>query len=448
MSTASQPALAQVLLASARHIDQVLNGASLTDCLAQTASAVRAASQAHSFYCLRHLGLAQELRRLLVPRQPKDGVLDALILQSLLLTDVAIRFQANKEAFSDRPETPVYSVHTVVDQAVEAAQSQRALRPFKNLLNAVLRRFIRERTQLLAQALKKPVAQWNYPLWWIQRLKKAYPHDWQRILTVTNIPAPLTLRVNQRRCSVPRLLVLFEQAGISAWSPGDYTVILDQARPVQQLPAFDLGWWSVQDSSAQMAGCLLPIADGMRVLDACAAPGGKTAHLLERADVQMTALDVDAQRLQRVSENLQRLGLDGAHVQMKAAPAQFLDQWWDGQPFDAILADVPCTAAGIVRRHPDIRWLRRESDIQATAQLQQVILNALWSTLKPAGHLLYVTCSIFPEEGQQQLEWFLKQHSDAILLPESPLQVLPHRETREQPGGDGFFYALFQKSPT
>lgn len=447
MSTASQPALAQVLLASSHHIHDVLNGASLTDCLAQTPSSLRAAAQAHSFYSLRHLGLAQELRRLLVPRQPKDGVLDALIMQSLLLVDVAVRVQADRDAFAARPETPVYSVHTIVDQAVEAAQSQRALRPFKNLLNAVLRRFIRERTELLAQALKKPVAQWNHPLWWIQRLKKAYPQDWQRILQVANIPAPLTLRVNQRRCSVARLLALLEQAGMPAWSPGHDTVILEQARPVQQIPAFDLGWWSVQDSSAQIAGRLLPVADGMRVLDACAAPGGKAAHLLERADVNLLALDSDAQRLERVSENLQRLGLDGSHVQIKAAFAQDLDAWWDGTPFDAILADVPCTAAGIVRRHPDIRWLRRESDIHATAQLQQQILAALWSTLKPEGHLLYVTCSIFPEEGQKQLAHFLSQHADAALLPESPLQVLPSQETREQVGGDGFFYALLQKCP-
>lgn len=446
MSTASQPALAQVLLASARHIHEVLTGSSLTDCLARTPSAVRAAAQAHSFYTLRHLGLAQELRRLLVPRQPKDPVADALLMQALLLVDVAVRFQADREAFIDRPETPIYSVHTVVDQAVEAAQSQRQLRPFKNLLNAVLRRFIRERETLLEQALKAPVARWNHPTWWVQRLKKAYPSDWQRILETAAIPAPLTLRVNQRRCSVARLLALLEQAQISAWSPGHETVILEQARPVQHIPAFDLGWWSVQDSSAQIAGRLLPVTDGMRVLDACAAPGGKTAHLLERADIHLVALDVDAKRLERVSENIQRLGLDGDHVHLRAAPAQDLDTWWDGVPFDAILADVPCTAAGIVRRHPDIRWLRRESDIHATSALQQQILKALWGTLKPAGHLLYVTCSIFPEEGQQQLDQFLTEHADAVLLPESPLQVLPSLETRDHPGGDGFFYALLQKS--
>lgn len=439
------PKLSQVLLASARHIHEVLEGASLTDCLGRTPTALRAAAQAHSFYCLRNLGLAQELRRLLVPRQPQDPILDALMLQALLLVDAAVQFQSDKDVFADRPDIPVYSVHTVVDQAVEAAQSKHELRSFKPLLNAVLRRFIRERTALLARARKKPSAQWNHPNWWIKAVQKSYPHDWEHLLTVANIPAPLTLRVNQRRCTVARMLALLDQAGIKAWSPGHDTIVLAQARPVQHIPAFDLGWWSVQDASAQIAGRLLPVADGMRVLDACAAPGGKAAHLLERADLHLLALDSDALRLERVTENLQRLGLDNDQVQVKAAFAQRVDTWWDGEPFDAILADVPCTAAGIVRRHPDIRWLRRETDLANTASLQREILQALWTTLKPGGHLLYVTCSIFPVEGQAQIDRFLSQQADAQLLPQSPRQVLPALDTPEQAGGDGFYYALLQK---
>lgn len=433
------------MLASAEHIHDVLGGASLTTCLARTPVALRAAAQAHSFYSLRHLGLAQELRRLMVPRQPKDLLFDALMLHAILLVDAAVAFQTDKTVFDDRPDVPIYSVHTVVDQAVEAAQSQPALRPYKNVLNAVLRRFIRERTELLSRALKKPTAQWNHPMWWIKTLQKSYPHDWEHILTVANIPAPLTLRVNQRRCSVPRLLALLEQGEIEAWSPGHDTVVLAKARPVSQIPAFDLGWWSVQDASAQIAGRLLPLADGMRVLDACAAPGGKTAHLLERADIHLVALDSDAKRLERVSENLQRLGLDSDQVQIKAAAAQEVAAWWDGQLFDAILADVPCTASGIVRRHPDIRWLRRDQDVANTAALQAEILTALWSTLKPGGHLLYVTCSIFPAEGQAQIDRFMARHSEALLLPQSPRQVLPTLDTPQQAGGDGFYYALLQK---
>lgn len=444
-TSSKAPALADVMLASAEHIHDVLGGASLTTCLAHTPAALRAASQAHSFYSLRHLGLAQELRRLMVPRQPDDLLFDALMLHALLLVDVAVQFQADKNAFDDRPDTPIYSVHTVVDQAVEAAQSQPALRPYKNVLNAVLRRFIRERNTLLGRALKKPTARWNHPAWWIKALQKSYPHNWEQILTVANIPAPLVLRVNQQRCSVPRLLALLAQSEIEAWSPGHETVVLAQARPVQQIPAFDLGWWSVQDASAQMAGRLLPLADGMRVLDACAAPGGKAAHLLERADINLLALDSDAKRLMRVNENLQRLGLDSNQVQIKVAAAQNLTAWWDGQLFDAILADVPCTASGIVRRHPDIRWLRRAQDIEKTAALQAEILETLWSTLKPDGHLLYVTCSIFPAEGQAQIDRFIARHSEALLLPQSPRQILPALDTPEQAGGDGFYYALLQK---
>lgn len=433
------------MLACAHHLKEVMAGASLTDCLARTPSFSRAASQAHSFYCLRHLGLAQQLRKQLVPREPKDPLFTALMLQALLLVDVAVQVQADRHCFDNRPEIPVYSVHTVVDQAVEAAQTVRAMRPFKALLNAVLRRFIRERAELLTKAQTHPEALWNHPEWWINALKKSYPDRWQSVFEVTAIPAPLTLRVNQRRCTVARLLSLLEQAGIDAWSPGAQTVVLAKARPVHQIPAFDLGWWSVQDASAQRAADLLPIQDGMRVLDACAAPGGKTAHLLERADINLLALDSDAKRLERVVENVDRLGLNGPHVCIKAAFAQELDQWWDGHAFDAILADVPCTASGIVRRHPDIRWLRRPSDIQTTARLQRVILQALWSTLKPGGYLLYVTCSIFPQEGKQQIDAFLAKHADALLLPESPLQLLPQIDTPDQAGGDGFFYALLQK---
>ena len=372
----------------------------------------------------------------MVPKQPKDPLFNALLLQSILLVGAALGRDAS---------APLYTLHTVVDQAVEAAQSKPALRPSKGLLNAVLRRLGREYDALIAQAQQKPTARWNHPQWWINRLKKSYPHDWEEILTIANTPPPLSLRVNRRRCTVEQLLATFEAAGIAAWSPKPYAVVLAQPKPVQQLAGFAEGWWSVQDSTAQIAGELLPIASGMRVLDACAAPGGKTAHLLERADVQLLALEVDAERLSRVETGLQRLGLDSPQVQYQCAAAQDLASWWNGEPFDAILADVPCTASGIVRRHPDIRWLRRESDIAATAALQAAILEALWSTLKEGGHLLYVTCSLFPAEGQAQIDRFRARHPEAILLPQSPAQVLPAIDTPEQAGGDGFYYALLQK---
>lgn len=439
------PSLSDSLLASSRHIQGVLSGKSLTECLSFTPDTLRASSQAISFYALRRLGFARQLRQIMVPRKPQSAWLEALLLVSLVLVDSAAQAQDDPDAFIDRPDVPVYSVHTVVDQVVNAAGSQPELRAYKALLNGTLRRFLREREALLGAALVTQEAQWNHPQWWIRRLKKAYPKQYEEILAVSNEPGPLTLRVNVRRCSVQRLLALLDQAGVRAWSPGGAAVILEQAQPVTRLPGFDEGWWSVQDYSAQQAGYLLPIADGMRVLDACAAPGGKTAHLLEQADVSLLALDSDAQRLSRVGDTLGRLGLLSDNVGLKAADAAKPDSWWDGKPFDAILADVPCTASGIVRRHPDIRWLRRESDIEATAVLQQEITDALWRTLKPGGHLLYVTCSIFPQEGVVQADAFQYRNPDAKRLV-APGQILPKANRFGQDSGDGFFYALFRKA--
>src|SRR5690606_22890769 len=267
-------------------------------------------------------------------------------------------------------------------------------------------------------------------------------------------PGPMALRVNARRARGEQVLDAFQAAGIEAWSPQPQAIVLAEPRPVQALPGFEQGWWSVQDLSAQQAGRPPPVSDSMRVLDACAAPGGKTAHLLEQADLQLTALDSDPGRLGRVAQNLARLGLDHDGVELKCADAADLAAWWDGRPYDAILADVPCTASGVVRRHPDIRWLHREEDIAQTAALQRRIVDALWSTLKPGGHLLYATCSIFPEEGESQAQAFCVRHGDAVRLP-APGQILPlpaesgdaeaFDERHALAVGDGFFYALFAK---
>ena len=203
------------------------------------------------------------------------------------------------------------------------------------------------------------------PGWWVKQLRVAYPQHWQAILQAANLPAPLTLRVNRRRASREQVLAAFQDAGLAAEPVGAAGLVVATPRPVVQLPGFAEGWWSVQDAGAQRAAELLAPADGMRVLDACAAPGGKTAHLLELADIDLLALDADAGRLERVGQNLDRLGLGGDRVRLQAADAADLDAWWDGKPFDAVLADVPCTASGIVRRHPDIRWLRRETTCAA-----------------------------------------------------------------------------------
>lgn len=440
--------LSETLLASAKAVAQVLAGRSLSDALAAVPAGLRASTQAVSFHTMRQLGLALCLRQLMVPRPPKEPVLDALILVSLALLETAIAASAAEATDPAEPDsaqrsTPVYAVHTLVDQAVSAAAANRRTRAGKNLLNACLRRYLREHAELLEQALRNPQAVYNHPQWWIDQVRVAYPDHWQALLAQANVPGPMVLRVNRRKAQVPQVRQAFVQAGYPARAVGADALLLQTPRPVTELPGFSQGWWSVQDFSAQQAAMLLPLHDGMRVLDACAAPGGKTAHILERAQVSLLALDSDRVRLARVAQNLDRLGLSSPTVKLACADAADVAAWWDGQPFDAILADVPCTASGVVRRHPDIRWLRRPDDIAKTAALQRTIIDALWPTLKAGGHLLYATCSIFPQEGEEQVRAFLQRHPDAQRLP-SPGQLLPLAQPG-LPAGDGFFYALFVK---
>ncbi|WP_241074150.1 16S rRNA (cytosine(967)-C(5))-methyltransferase RsmB [Achromobacter insuavis] len=432
------PPLSAVLLSSARVVEDVLEGRSLTDALADVDGALRPAAQAVSFHAMRYLGWADAVGRELVQRYPN------VLFESLLLVSLTL-LKAEGEAAAALPGMPVYAPHTVVDQAVTAASSNRSLASFKGLLNACLRRFLRERAALDAAVADSPEAEWNHPGWWVKQLRVAYPQQWQEILRAANVPAPLTLRVNRRRASREQVLAAFQDAGLAAEPVGQAGLVLATPRPVTQLPGFAEGWWSVQDAGAQLAAELLAPKDGMRVLDACAAPGGKTAHLLELADIDLLALDADADRLVRVGQNLDRLGLAGERVRLQAADAADLDAWWDGKPFDAVLADVPCTASGIVRRHPDIRWLRRENDVRRTATLQARILDALWRTVAPGGRLLYVTCSIFPIEGTRQALEFLQRHPEAQRL-DAPGQLLPVAvDATPAAQRDGFFYALFAK---
>ncbi|AUT44976.1 16S rRNA (cytosine(967)-C(5))-methyltransferase RsmB [Achromobacter sp. AONIH1] len=432
------PPLSSVLLSSAGVVEEVLDGRSLTEALADVDGALRPAVQAVSFHAMRYLGWADAVGRELVQRYPN------VLFESLLLVSLTL-LKAEGEAAAAVPGMPVYAPHTVVDQAVTAASKARALAAFKGLLNGCLRRFLREREALAAAVADSPEAQWNHPGWWVKQLRVAYPQHWQAILQAANLPAPLTLRVNRRRASREQVLAAFQDAGLAAEPVGAAGLVVATPRPVVQLPGFAEGWWSVQDAGAQRAAELLAPADGMRVLDACAAPGGKTAHLLELADIDLLALDADAGRLERVGQNLDRLGLGGDRVRLQAADAADLDAWWDGKPFDAVLADVPCTASGIVRRHPDIRWLRRENDLRRTAALQTRILDALWRTVAPGGRLLYVTCSVFPIEGTRQALEFLQRHPEARRL-DAPGQLLPVAvDATPAEQQDGFFYALFAK---
>ncbi|HTJ98868.1 MAG TPA: 16S rRNA (cytosine(967)-C(5))-methyltransferase RsmB [Bordetella sp.] len=470
-SISSPPAgaapLRDLLAESAGVVRAVLAGRSMTDAIAEVPTPLRAGTQALSFHTMRRLGEARALRQILVPRKPPEPLAEALLLVSLALLLAAPAGTSSAEhvlqsPFSVPPEiasslatgaatppvagTPTYAPHTIVDQAVEAAAGMPTVAPLKGLVNGALRSFLRDRDALLTQLARQIEARWNHPQWWVDKLRSAYPQEWESILGAANVPAPLTLRVNRRRATREQVLAAFQAAGIGAQTVGAAGIVLDQPRPVQRLPGFEDGWWSVQDAGAQLAAPLLDVTDGMRVLDACAAPGGKTAHLLELADIDLLALDADAGRLRRVGDNLRRLGLDTPRVALRAADAADPATWWDGRPFDAVLADVPCTASGIVRRHPDIRWLRRPDDVPRTVKLQARIVDALWRTVAPGGRLLYVTCSVFPDECERQAVAFAARHADARRL-DAPGQLLPVASgATEAMQHDGFFYALFAKA--
>lgn len=439
-----RPSLSRILLASAQNVKAVQEGQSLTESLAATPAELRAATQAVSFHVMRRLGLASEIKQILVQRTPSDALLDALLKVSLALLDTAMHVAENPNLDTTGRGLPVYAPHTVVDQAVNAIAGQRRLQKFKGFVNATLRRFTRERPSILTQAVQNPEAQFNYPGWWIARVRHAYPDHWQQLLQAGDFPGPLTLRVNRRQASIEQVEQALQEMGMGSRRIGQAGLVMAQPKPVHEIPGFEQGWWSVQDASAQRAAELLNPVDGERVLDACAAPGGKSAHLLELANIELLALDDDPTRLERIGQNLERLRLPMSPNSLRCADAAAPDTWWDGRAFDAVLADVPCTASGVVRRHPDIRWLRREVDISRTAALQGRIIDALWTTVRPGGRMLYATCSIFPEEGEDQARAFESRHPDAKRQP-APGQILPLLDDGGGGAFDGFFYALFVK---
>jgi 16S rRNA (cytosine967-C5)-methyltransferase len=480
--------LARLLGHTADALHAVRQGRSLTDVLAGLPAEARPGTQALAFHVLRWLGSAQRVRELLAPKSPPPNV-DALLTSALaLLWPVPPAMRG-----------PSYADHTLVDQAVTAARQRTPAAA--GFINAVLRRFLRERDALAAQVAVQPVAAYNHPAWWIERVRQDWPSHWQALLQAANLHPPMTLRVNTRRGSAQDYAQRLIAQGRPATVLSETAVLLHAPCPVQQLPGFAEGEVSVQDAAAQLAAPLLlgealpsyalpqrpapveppttvslatgvpqalapmlappegtpaaattaqALPPGARVLDACAAPGGKTAHLLERADLDLLALDSDPLRLQRVQDTLNRLQLK---AELKAADARDPGAWWDGRPFDAILLDAPCSASGIVRRHPDVRWLRRLEDIAALAKVQSDMLEALWPLLKPGGRLVYVTCSIFKAEGQAQIDAFLQRPRDASpgIDPRAPGHLLPlpdNSASAVAPGVpvlDGFFYALLHK---
>ncbi len=335
-------------------------------------------------------------------------------------------------------ETGSYAAHVAVDQAVRACIELRKPAA-KSLVNALLRRFLREREALGERLATDSVAREMHPGWWIDVVRAAYPQNWEAILAAGNQHPPMGLRVNRRRIQTADYLAQLEQQGMPARRVGESALLLEQPVPVGRLPGFARGEVSVQDPGAQRAAECLDLSGGQRVLDACAAPGGKTCHILESADVELLALDSDPGRCERVRQNLARLALE---ARVEAADCARPEAWWDGRLFDRILADVPCTASGIVRRNPDIKWLRRPGDPARFAVDQARILNALWRVLAPGGKLLYVTCSVFPEENALVAEAFCARQPAArrlALRGNAPAQLLPCAEH------DGFFFALLQK---
>lgn len=439
----------QQLAAVAQALQMIMAGQSGTAALAEVPARLRPGVQALLFQVLRQLGRAQALRKQLAPKAPPAKV------DALLCTALALAWNA---------EQAPYEPFTLVNQTVEAAK-RGTLQRQAGFLNACLRRFLRERDALVAATDNDPQARWNHPQWWIERLKQDHPQDWQRILLANNAHAPMSLRVNKQKTTQALYLQGLEAINVDASLFGENGVQLAQAQPVHALPGFAQGHVSVQDGAAQLAAPLLlqglDVSQTLQVLDACAAPGGKTAHLLEYAGadahIRVTALEVDALRSERIHDTLQRTGLQ-ERATVLVADASKPEQWWQqanqGQQFDAILLDAPCTASGIVRRHPDVRWLRRESDVAQLAGIQSHILDALWPLLKTGGRMLYCTCSVFKAEGDEQIQAFLARNSQALLLA-SPGHLIPGIGAKgdalpDNGAGDhdGFFYALLQKTKT
>lgn len=434
-TTAQAPPLWQLLQTAARQLEGVWRGESLTRLLETVPAPLRPATQALSFELMRQLGRAQSLRRQLAPRRPAPAV-DALLCTALALLL--------------REPAPAYAAHTLVDQAVEAAKRQPATRKQAAFINACLRRWLRDGPTLRQALQADPLARFNHPRWWVERLQHDHPTHWAALLAANQHPAAMDLRVNLQRNSRADYLHELHQHGIEARALpqlGAAAVRLQRPLPVPTLPGHAQGRVSVQSATAQRAAPLLLeglAAQPLRVLDACAAPGGKTAHLLElMPQAQVTALELQAGRSTRIHDNLQRLGLQ---AQVRVADAGQPAAWWDGQPFDAILLDAPCSASGIVRRHPDVRWLRREGDIAQLAAEQDRLLAALWPLLAPGGRLLYCTCSVFVQEGSARVRRFIRHHGDALELP-APGHVLGALDDNGDCDEDGFFYALLHKRP-
>ncbi|WP_428034623.1 16S rRNA (cytosine(967)-C(5))-methyltransferase RsmB [Amphritea sp.] len=340
------------------------------------------------------------------------------------------------------------ATHAAVSETVEAA-SQLNKEWAKGLLNALLRNLQREQERLFEQLSAQPEFRYNHPQWMISKLQHNWPENWAEMLEQNNQQPPMTLRINQQKTSQNAYLKLLHDAGINATATpfSEVGIQLESPTDVSILPGFAYGFASVQDEAAQLSGVLLDLQPGQRVLDACAAPGGKLCHILEHQSElsHVTAIELESSRAARIEENLNRLNLSAEVIIADAATLN----WWDGQEYDRILLDAPCSAAGVIRRNPDIKHLRQSEDIKVLADLQMAILRNCWQMLKPGGRLVYATCSVFPQENERVIERFIKAQADACHLPikadwgiERPFgrQLFPQPQ-----GHDGFYYAVLLK---
>ena len=380
-----------------------------------------------AYGAIRFLGENQFFIQQLINKKITNKKIEALLCVAL--------FQLNHDQSTD---------FTVVNEAVEAAK-------FINkswagsFVNGVLRNFIRQKENLQTELKNNEEAFYSYPVWWINLIKQNYPKDWESILLNGNKHPPLTLRINERKTNLKQYEEKLKSEEISYRVLGNAALELAQPSPVEKIPGFMDGEVSIQDFGAQLAAKLLDLQDGQICLDACSAPGGKTGHMLEIADIELVSIDQQKDRLYKVKENLERLHL---HAHLKCSDLTAVNTWWNEKLFDRILLDAPCSASGVVRRHVDIKWLRRPRDIEKFTKQQEAMLEAMWQLLKKGGKLLYATCSIFHDENQKVINHFIKEHADAKEVKWSVDSEYSKYENQLIPSEnhDGFFYALLEKN--
>ena len=380
-----------------------------------------------AYGAIRFLGENQFFIQQLINKKITNKKIEALLCVAL--------FQLNHDQSTD---------FTVVNEAVEAAK-------FINkswagsFVNGVLRNFIRQKEKLQTELKNDEAAFYSYPSWWINLIKENYTKDWESILLNGNKHPPLTLRINERKTNLKQYEEKLKSEAISYRVLGNIALELTQPTAVEKIPGFMDGEVSIQDFGAQLAAKLLDLQDGQICLDACSAPGGKTGHMLEIADIELVSIDHQKDRLYKVKENLERLHL---HAHLKCSDLTAVNTWWNEKLFDRILLDAPCSASGVVRRHVDIKWLRRPRDIEMFAKQQKAMLEAMWQLLKKGGKLLYATCSIFHGENQKVIDRFIKEHADAKEVKWAVDSEYSKYENQLIPSEnhDGFFYALLEKN--